>query len=284
MYKSASLTPDIKAIMFDKATERPEHVCDLVVKPGSYLCRNCGIKLFSAENKFDSGTGWPSFDQQHQNHVLEIPDADCMRTEIICSKCEGHLGHVFYDEGFTKKDRRYCVNAKALDFTSNVEVTSTDEIILAAGCFWGVEYYFNKLPGVVQTEVGYIGGKSNRPTYKEVCYANSGHYEAVRVLFDDKKINVEQILKYFFEIHDFTQVDGQGGDIGTQYLSRIFCYDDEQKLIAEQVIQKLVNMNYFAATQILPMQIFWPGEDYHQQYYQNNGQSPYCHFWRKIFA
>lgn len=283
MFKADSLTPKTKMIMFSKATEKPDYKCDLKIESGSYLCRNCGIKLFEAKDKFESGTGWPSFDKSYENHVIELLDSDGIRIEITCGKCKSHLGHVFHNELLTKQNTRYCVNSKALDFVSKIEVKNTDEIIVAGGCFWGVEHYMNKLTGILKTEVGYIGGKNDYPTYEDVCYNNTGDYEAVRVVFDSEKINTDEVLKYFFEIHDFTQKNGQGNDIGNQYLSRIFIYNDKQRLIAEEIIKQLKNMNFQVCTQILSMQIFYPAEDYHQGYYQRNGQLPYCHSWKKIF-
>lgn len=283
MFKTLSLTPKIKEIIIDKGTERPDLKCGIKQQEGSYLCRNCGIALFSSINKFNSLTGWPSFDLSYENNVKELLDKDQRRTEILCRHCDAHLGHVFYGESFTKQNARYCVNDIALDFVAHNNVNEAEEIIVAGGCFWGVEYYFRKLNGVLKTEVGYIGGKKQSPSYEDICQGNSGHYEGVRILFDPNIITLEQVLKYFFEIHDFTQSTGQGNDIGQQYKSRIFYYDDEQKQIALNLIDALSVMNYKVATEIFDMSVFWPAEEYHQAYYNKNGQLPYCHIHRKIF-
>lgn len=158
-----------------------------------------------------------------------------------------------------------------------------EKAIFAAGCFWGVEYYMQQAPGVKNTRVGYIGGQTENPSYKEVCYENTGHFEAIEVTFDNEKISYEELAKLFFEIHDFTQTDGQGPDKGHQYLSVVFYFNDEQKQIAQKLIRQLLDRNFKVATELLPATTFWPAEDYHQSYYLKNGQTPYCHAKRKVF-
>lgn len=284
MDKTASLTPYQLSIIQNKGTERPfENNYDDFDQPGTYLCRRCGLALFRAQHKFHSGCGWPSFDTEIQNHVKREPDQDGQRTEILCARCQAHLGHVFTGEGFTAKNTRHCVNSVSLDFVPDHEVMDSEEAIFAAGCFWGVEHYFKKLPGVLKTEVGYSGGHVNDPSYQQVCNGNTGHYEVIRVLFDPHKINYEQVAKYFFEIHDPTQKDGQGPDIGEQYLTKIFYYDANQKAIAEQLIQKLQHQGLTIATKILPVKTFWPAEEYHQDYYVKTGKEPYCHHYVQRF-
>ena len=166
---------------------------------------------------------------------------------------------------------------------SDETVKDTEEAILAAGCFWGVEYYLKKLPGVLKTQVGYTGGKKLNPTYEEVCAHHTGHVEAIRVLYDPIKLNYDNLVKYFFEIHDFTQENGQGPDIGEQYLSRIFYYDDAQKAAVQDIINELKAKQYHVATKLLPVSTFWPAEKYHQDYYQKTGKQPYCHHYEKKF-
>lgn len=155
--------------------------------------------------------------------------------------------------------------------------------IFAAGCFWGVEYYLQKEPGVVSTRVGFTGGHVKNPSYHEVCEKNTGHYEAVEVTFDPRQTDYEKLARVFFEIHDFTQKDGQGPDIGQQYRSAIFYLTAEQKTIAEKLITELRRLDYKVATELLKADVFYPAEDYHQSYYFKNGHNPYCHHRRKIF-
>lgn len=283
-HKSASLSPQLLHIIRDKGTEQPfTGEYEEYDQPGSYLCRQCGLALFRAQSKFHSGCGWPSFDNEIPDVVIREPDADGRRTEILCARCNAHLGHVFNGEGFTEKNTRHCVNSLSLDFVADTQIKDTAEAIFAAGCFWGVEYYLQKLPGVLKTEVGYTGGKKDNPTYEEVCAKITGHVEAIRVIYDPTKINYQQLTKYFFEIHDPTQTNGQGPDLGEQYLSVVFYYDEEQKKIAERLIAELENKGYKIATRVLPVSIFWRAEQYHQDYYTHKNQQPYCHHYTKRF-
>ncbi|MCP9610893.1 peptide-methionine (S)-S-oxide reductase MsrA [Coprobacter tertius] len=153
----------------------------------------------------------------------------------------------------------------------------------ALGCFWGAEYYFTKLKGVENTSVGYMGGKTENPSYKDVCTQITGHYETIEVEYNSEKISYEKLVRYFFEIHDFTQTDGQGPDIGPQYQSVIFWSDPKEKEIAEKQIDILKSMDYKVATKLLQAERFWPAEEYHQDYYEHKGTEPYCHKYHKIF-
>lgn len=276
--KTKSLPSPLLKIIQEKATERPfTGEYDDADEPGTYLCRQCGLALFRAQQKFHSGCGWPSFDHEISNAVARKPDADGHRTEIVCQRCEAHLGHVFLGEGLTPLNVRHCVNSASLDFTSNLSIEDTEEAIFAAGCFWGVEYYFKKLEGVVKTEVGYTGGHQDYPSYESVCAHHTGHIEATRVVYDPKKINFETVTRYFFEIHDPTQTDGQGPNLGEQYLSVIFYYNDSQKAIAYDLKEQLEKKNYFITTKILPVKPFWRAENYHQNYDEKMHKQPYCH-------
>ncbi len=154
--------------------------------------------------------------------------------------------------------------------------------VFAAGCFWGVEHLFKKLDGVLSTTVGYTGGHLDNPTYEDVKTGTTGHYEAVLVEYDPQRISYEDLVKYFFEIHDFTQEDGQGPDIGPQYRSNIFYVDDEQKKVAEKIIFRLLQLGYDVKTGLSRFERFWSAEDYHQDYYDKTGHSPYCHVHRPI--
>ncbi|MCD7978403.1 MAG: peptide-methionine (S)-S-oxide reductase MsrA [Tannerellaceae bacterium] len=154
---------------------------------------------------------------------------------------------------------------------------------LASGCFWGTQYHLNKLKGVLSTSVGYMGGELKNPTYPEVKTGTTGHVETVEVVFDPALTNFEEILKLYYETHDFTQVGGQGPDIGTQYRSVVFYVNEEQKQITEKYIAILSEKGYPVATALEPASTFWVGEEYHQHYYDKKGDTPYCHIYRKIF-
>ena len=160
---------------------------------------------------------------------------------------------------------------------------NTDFAVFAAGCFWGVQFYFKRSLGVVKTEAGYTGGNIENPTYEQVLTGKTGHYEAVMVEFDPNHTDFEKLAKLFFEIHDFTQTDGQGPDIGPQYRSAIFYKDGNQRQIAQKLIKVLEDKGFDVSTQILPFKKFWKAESYHQNYYDIRGGFPYCHIRRKIF-
>ena len=281
------LTPEEERVIIYKGTEMPftGEYTDLF-NEGVYVCKQCGNELYKSDSKFHSGCGWPSFDQEILGKVSKKLDADGRRTEILCANCNGHLGHVFYGEGFTDKNTRHCVNSISMEFIPKENVKKDiqlEEAIFAGGCFWGVEYYFQKAQGVKKTEVGYIGGHKSKPTYREVCNHTTGHIEAMRVTFNPNETDYETLAKLFFEIHDPTQVNGQGNDIGEQYLSVVFYKNDTQREITEKLIQQLKNKGYKVATQLREATHFWPAETYHQQYYQKNGGIPYCHSRNKRF-
>lgn len=276
--KTASLTPEARRIICDKQTETPHSgAYNHHETHGTYMCRRCGLALFRAHSQFTSGCGWPSFDESIQGNVQETLDADGRRMEILCLRCHGHLGHVFTGERFTGKNKRYCVNSQSLDFVAHQSVKDSGEAILAGGCFWGVDYYLARVSGVLKVESGYIGGVTLNPTYELVCSKSSGHYEAVRVLYDKATCNYYTLLKRFFEIHDPTQTNGQGPDLGPQYHSAVFYYNGDQKHTAEELIHQLKNKGYDAVTKLLPVETFWPAESYHQNYYAKTQRHPYCH-------
>jgi len=290
------LTPAEERVIIHKGTEPPfsgkyvNHFDD-----GTYTCKRCGAKLFDSSSKFHSSCGWPSFDDQIEAAVRMQPDADGMRTEIVCANCGAHLGHVFTGEGFTSKNMRYCVNSISLNFdpekensaqenpAKEAEEKKTERAIFASGCFWGTEYHLQKAPGVISTTVGFTGGHVDNPTYKQVCTDRTGHAEAVEVIYDPSKTSYEQLAKLFFETHDFTQLNRQGPDIGRQYRSEIFYLNDEQKKIATELIRTLKKKGFNVQTKVTKAGKFWPAENYHQDYYKNNGKTPYCHIYRKIF-
>ena len=281
--KYNALTPDEQAVILHKATERPftgEYVDTKAV--GTYVCRQCNAPLYRSEDKFESSCGWPSFDDEIKGAVKRISDADGRRTEIVCANCGGHLGHVFLNEGYTAKNTRYCVNSISMKFIPTKK-TNMEKAYFASGCFWGTEYHFMKAKGVTETTVGYMGGHTQHPTYKEVCTGETGHAETTEVVFDTEKTTYEYMIKLYFETHDFTQVGGQGPDIGDQYRSVIFYTSEAQKQMAEKYIGILTSKGYKVATILEKAPTFWPAEDYHQEYYDKKNGSPYCHIYRKIF-
>ncbi len=158
-----------------------------------------------------------------------------------------------------------------------------EKAIFASGCFWGTQFYFEKEEGVVSTKVGYIGGAKENPTYEEVCSHTTGHAEAVLVEFNPEIISYHKLTKLFFETHNFTQIDGQGPDIGEQYRSEIFYFSEKQKSIAQELIAILTKKGYFVATKLTKASKFWNAEEKHQNYYEKTGGTPYCHIKRSIF-
>lgn len=282
--KYNELTPAEEQVIIHKGTEMPfsgEYV--YYKEEGTYVCKRCDAPLFRSTDKFDSGCGWPSFDDEIDGAVMRIPDSDGIRTEITCANCGAHLGHVFEGEGFTPKGIRHCVNSISLNFMPAPEEASTDTAYLAGGCFWGTEHLLQGLDGVISVRSGYMGGHKDNPTYEEICTGRTGHAETVEVAFDPTKIDFETVARYFFEIHDPTQMDRQGPDIGSQYRSAVFYADNGQKETTEKLIQILRDKGYDVVTEVTPAGTFWSAEDYHQDYYKNTGKRPYCHFYQKRF-
>lgn len=255
-------------------------------KQGIYRCKRCGAALFSSGAKFHSGCGWPSFDDALPGAVREIPDADGQRTEIVCAACGAHLGHVFVGEGFTEKNVRHCVNSISMDFSAagavaggktEMNTGSYQDAYFAGGCFWGVEYWFDREPGVISAVSGYMGGPLDSPTYQQVKTGTTGHAETVRVVFNPAVTSYEKLARLFMEIHDPTQINRQGPDFGHQYRSAIFYADDGQRQVAEKLVVELKLKGYDVQTELAPAETFWPAEDYHQDYYEHKGSEPYCH-------
>jgi len=276
------LTAEQQRIIIHKGTERPfSGKYNNHYEKGTYTCRRCGAELYESSSKFKSGCGWPSFDDQIEGAVKWQRDADGVRTEITCAKCDAHLGHVFLGEGLTPKNVRHCVNSISMDFVPAAK--QTERAIFASGCFWGTEYHFKQAPGVISTTVGYTGGRVEKPTYKLVCTDKTGHAEAVEVVFDPSKTSFEQLARLFFETHDFTQLNRQESDVGTQYRSALFYLDENQRQIAAKLIDELKKKRYNVKTQLIPAKEFWPAEQYHQDYYEKTGGVPYCHAYKKVF-
>ena len=285
--KYKQLTAEEERIIVHKGTEAPfSGKYEKFNETGTYVCKRCGAALYLSADKFDARCGWPAFDDEIAGAVKRIPDADGMRTEIECAKCGAHLGHVFLGENLTVKDTRHCVNSLSLEFIPGVAATeppTTDTAIFAGGCFWGVEYYMQKIKGVISTEVGYTGGKTDHPGYKEVCAGKTGHYEAIEVVFDPGLTSYEEVAKMFFETHDPTQWNHQGPDWGEQYRSAVFFRNEAQKATAQKLINLLTEKGFKVVTEVLPAKTFWKAEDYHQDYYDHKGDTPYCHGYVKRF-
>jgi peptide methionine sulfoxide reductase msrA/msrB len=288
------LPPDEYAVLRQKGTEpaftgkywnSKEH--------GTYRCAGCGQPLFKSDDKFESGTGWPSFWEPYQpESVTNKQDNSHLmhRTEVLCSRCGGHLGHVF-DDGPAPTGLRYCINSVALKLDEST-VTSADkptaldppskkleQATFGAGCFWCSEAVFQRLKGVEKVESGYSGGHLKNPTYEQVSTGRTGHAEVIQVTYDPAQISYEQLLEVFWKTHDPTTLNRQGNDAGAQYRSAIFYHNDEQRKLAEKYKEKLNAAHAFNApivTEIAAFQEFFPAEDYHQDYYRLHGRLPYC--------
>jgi peptide methionine sulfoxide reductase msrA/msrB len=283
--KFYDLTKAESNVINDKGTETPfTGKYTNYKEKGTYVCKKCGAALYYSTDKFVSDCGWPSFDNEIKGAVIRIPDPDGIRTEIECANCGAHLGHVFTGEQLTAKNIRYCVNSVSLEFVpAQLEAGRYGTAIFAGGCFWGVDYFMKKAPGVISVTSGYTGGTVKNPTYQEVCTGNTGHAEAVKIVYDPQKTSYEKLLRLFLDIHDPTQVGGQGPDIGDQYRSEIFYLNDDQKNIAENDLNILRTKGFKIVTHVTKSSEFYPAETYHQDYYFKNGKMPYCHKFTERF-
>ena len=268
-----------KHVIVDKGTERAFSGKYVKTKEkGIYRCKVCNAALYKSTDKFDSHCGWPSFDDAISGAIKEVADKDGRRTEIVCANCGAHMGHVFKGEGMTKKNVRHCVNSVSLQFYKKKTTTSTmKKAYFAGGCFWGVEYYLEKIPGVKEVISGFMGGHVKNPAYKEVIRKKTGHLETVEVIYDSSKVSYETLAKAFFEIHDPTQKNGQGPDIGSQYLSAVFVSTDNERKTVNKLIKILEAKGLKIATKVLDKAPFYSAEEYHQNHYEKKGGTPYCH-------
>jgi len=281
-----TLSEEEKNVLLYKGTEPPFTGKYTNEKSGGiYTCKICDTPLYNSGDKFDSSCGWPSFDDAIEGAVKRILDADGRRVEIVCANCGGHLGHVFEGEGYTSKNTRHCVNSISLQLTKKPSFIENklSTAYFAGGCFWGVEYYLEKLDGVKKVISGFMGGHVKNPSYYEVVRSNTGHLEAVEVIYDSSKISYKKITKTFFEIHDPTQANGQGPDIGEQYLSAVFVNNDNEKNTVRELIGQLKENGFNVATKILEKKEFYEADEDHQNYYNKKGTQPYCHGYVKRF-
>jgi|688.fasta_scaffold156661_2 peptide methionine sulfoxide reductase msrA/msrB len=278
------LPPDLYAVAREADTERAftGKMWQSETK-GTYYCAACGLKLFKSEQKFVSSCGWPSFfEQENKNSVVFKDDNSygMKRTEALCGRCNSHLGHLF-DDGPEPTGKRYCMNAISLDFVPDGVTGNAgnfDTIVLGGGCFWCVEAVYENLEGVKSVYSGYAGGTVENPSYEEVCTGRTGAAEVVEITYDKSKTNLDEIFQVFFTVHDPTTLNRQGADAGTQYRSAIFYKNENEKKAAESLIKEL-NEKVFAnkiVTTLEPLQKFYKAESYHQGYYQNNKNQPYC--------
>ena len=273
-------------------------------EPGIYVDVVDGTPLFTSLDKYDSGTGWPSFTKPIDEGALEEKrdtTHGMLRVEVRSKHADSHLGHVFED-GPAPTGLRYCMNSAALRFVPVdrleqeglgrflplfgkeapvTKPTTTETAILAGGCFWGMEDILRKIPGVLDTECGYTGGHLENPKYDDTHDSKSGHAESVKVLFDPTKVSYEELLVWFFRMHDPTTKNRQGNDVGTQYRSAIFYADARQKAAAEKaLVEAHKKWKKPIATTLEPAAKWWPAEAYHQDYLVRNPGGYTCHFLR----
>ena len=304
---AAKLAPEDVKIILNKGTEPA--FCGTLLdnkKKGVYIDRLSGLPLFRSDDKFDSGTGWPSFFQPYDpDHIVYEKDTayGMTRIEIIAARSGAHLGHVF-DDGPQPTGLRYCLNSASLEFVeANADGSITwpqwvidaglgpvkaEVAYFGGGCFWGLEERFQDTPGVIDAVSGYMGGQLKNPTYKQVCNGDTGHAEVVKVVYDPSRVSYEALLKSFFRYHDPTQLNRQGPDYGTQYRSAIYGTPDQIAAAKAFIHDREHKSPRFAGkkivTEVAPVGIdasgrgageFYKAEPYHQDYNERTGHQCY---------
>lgn len=271
-----SLDAETFKVTRQKGTEKPytSEMCTLF-EEGRYSCACCGTALFDAEEKFDSGSGWPSFTQPISNDLIAYHKDrghGMYRIETVCNVCDAHLGHVFQD-GPAPSFLRFCINGLAL---KKIE-SSIRKATFGGGCFWCTEAIFQQLNGVIAVESGYSGGRGANPTYREVSSGLTGHAEVINITYDKQIISYENLLRVHLSSHNPTTINKQGADRGTQYRSIVLFRNEEEQKVAVQVMQDMQPLfEDIIVTELTAFEAFYKAEPYHQNYYQSNPDKPYC--------